>query len=56
MRCCRHGTFFPTLGAEQSDLLADELVPAGRFGVKNGQGHYDWSALATWGMYNLIYY
>eukprot|EP00400_MALV-I_sp_L67-5_P000500 gene500-627_t len=37
-----HGRFFPQLGAQQSDQLAEKLVAEGRKGVKSGKGHYDW--------------
>ena len=38
-----HATFFPQLGDYKRDLRSDELVSAGRRGVKNGKGNYDWT-------------
>ena len=37
-----HGTFFPQLGAYQTDERSTRLVKEGRRGVKSGGGNYDW--------------
>ncbi|KAJ9468144.1 hypothetical protein DIPPA_16652, partial [Diplonema papillatum] len=38
-----HATFFPILGDYKRDINSDKLVEAGRLGVKNGKGNYDWT-------------